>query len=149
MTSDCRLPPATFQLRSLKLWSSVTHFVAQKRRAEGAHALLCWQVVVYVCPPPTARSTSRPLQWEGQCVCRIVWVRRGTITINTRPSRGRRGRISDRRRINLNLIMRLLWSKVLHCVWVLSEVCIATEQCYFCWAGIITKHWWMMQMFCH
>lgn len=44
---------------------------------------------------------------DNECVC-IMWARRGSAAINTAcPSRGGKGRVSDRRGINLNLITQL------------------------------------------
>lgn len=113
---------------------------------EGAYALLCWRsrslCLFWVRSPSwlLVPQVSHCSEKDNACVELCGWGEAPSPLIRG-PSRGGRGRISDRRRINLNLITWLLWSKVLHCVWVLSVVCIATEHCYFCWAGIITKRW--------
>lgn len=53
------------------------------------------------------KKKKRCSEQDNECA-RIVWVRRGTVAINTAcPSRGGKGRVSDSCGINLNLITQL------------------------------------------
>lgn len=69
---------------------------------------------------------------DNACVY-IVWLTRSTTATNTACPSG--GRVSDRRRIHLNLITRLLSSKAaLPCIRAPAcycTFCIATERRYF------------------
>lgn len=114
-------------------------------------ALLRFLLPIFECilPPDCLfPQVSHCSEEDNACVC-IVWVRRSTTAINTAcPSRGGGGRVSDRRRINLNLITQLLSSKaLLHCVGVPAWYVLHSNRTALLFLGLDKDEMWINVFF--
>lgn len=84
----------------------IIHNATQRSDADkSAAATLKLHLIFFYCK--VKKKQPRCSERDNECVC-IVWARRGTAAINAAcPSRGGKGRVSDHRGINLNLITQL------------------------------------------